>query len=99
MRRFFERMALLGDALVLDTRVVEAHLGLEPSREDRFQSDLFAFESIAEPTLRALTEAAADAPMPVLLGGHSLVSGGLMAINDAAWAENDRRLAGVREEP
>ncbi len=92
MRRFFERMALLGDALVLDTRVVEAHLGLEPSREDRFQSDLFAFEAIEEPTLRALTEAAAEAPIPVLLGGHSLVSGGLMAINDAAWAENDRRL-------
>jgi hypothetical protein len=31
----------------------------------------------------------------VLLGGHSLVSGGLMAINDAAWAENDRRLGRV----
>jgi hypothetical protein len=92
MKRFFERMALLGDALVLDTRVVEAHLGLDPSREDRFQSDLFAFEQIEEPTLRALTEAAAAAPIPVLLGGHSLVAGGLMAINDIAWAENDRRM-------
>jgi hypothetical protein len=30
--------------------------------------------------------------MPVLLGGHSLVSGGLMALNDIAWLENDRRL-------
>lgn len=95
MRRFFERMALLGDALVLDTRVVEAHLGLEPSREDRFQSDLFAWEAIEERTLRDLTQAAAEAPIPVLLGGHSLVSGGLMAINDAAWAENDRRLGRV----
>lgn len=94
MQRFFERMALLGDAMVLDTRVIEAHLGLAPSREDRFQSDLFAWESIEEPTLRALTKAAAEAPMPVLLGGHSLVSGGLMAINDAAWMENDRRVAG-----
>lgn len=93
MRRFFERMALLGDALVLDTRVIEAHLGLQPSREDRFQSDLFAFESVEEPGLRALTEAAANAPMPVLLGGHSLVAGGLMAMNDVAWAENDRRMA------
>jgi len=92
LRRFFDRMALLGDALVLDTRVVEAHLGLQPSREDRFQSDLFASEAIHEPTLRALTAAAAEAPIPVLLGGHSLVSGGLMAVNDAAWAENDRRL-------
>jgi hypothetical protein len=92
MRRFFERMALLGDAIVLDTRVIEAHLGLQPSREDRFASDLFAYERIGEPTLRALTQAAAEAPIPVLLGGHSLVAGGLMAINDIAWAENDRRL-------
>ncbi|MCK9519569.1 MAG: hypothetical protein M0R74_11180 [Dehalococcoidia bacterium] len=90
--QFFARMADLGDALVLDTRVIEAHLGVEPSREDRFQSDLLAFEAIEEPTLRRITEAAARAPKPVLLGGHSLVSGGLMLLNDIAWRENDRRL-------
>jgi hypothetical protein len=89
---FFARIAELGDALVLDTRVLEAHLGVTPSREDRFQSDLFASEAIAEPTLRAITKAAAHAPKPVLLGGHSLVSGGLMLLNDIAWRENDRRL-------
>ena len=89
-KRFFERMALLGDGLVLDTRVIEAHLGLRPSREDRFQSDLFNSEAIQEPTLRAFTKAAAEAPIPVVLGGQSLVSGGLMALNDIAWRENDR---------
>ncbi|MCZ2111422.1 MAG: hypothetical protein LC118_17965 [Dehalococcoidia bacterium] len=91
--RFFARMSELGDALVLDTRVIEAHLGIAPSREDRFQSDLLAWERIADPDLRRLTKGAAEAPMPVLLGGHSLVAGGLMAINDAAWRENDRRRA------
>ena len=93
IQRFFERMALLGDALVLDTRVIEAHLGLEPSREDRFQSDLFNHAAIEDDFLRRFTEGAAKAPMPVLLGGHSLVAGGLMAINDVAWLENDRRVA------
>ncbi|MBA4179372.1 MAG: hypothetical protein C0506_02180 [Anaerolinea sp.] len=92
IQRFFERMALLGDALVLDTRVIEAHLGLEPSREDRFQSDLLNHATIEDDFLRRFTERAASAPMPVLLGGHSLVAGGLMAINDVAWQENDRRL-------
>lgn len=87
---FFRRMAELGDALVLDTRVLEAHLGLSPSREDRYQSDLYRPDAIGEPGLRALTEAAMDAPLPVLLGGHSLVSGGLMALNDAAWTAHDR---------
>jgi len=92
VERFFERMAELGDALVLDTRVIEAHMGVSPSREDRFQSDMFRYDRIADPFLRQLTEGAAKAPKPVLLGGHSLVAGGLMAINDQAWRENDRRL-------
>ncbi len=89
--RFFERMARLGDALVLDTRVIEAHLGITPSREDRFQSDLLEAQAIDDPALRRLTEAAARAPLPVYLGGHSLVAGGLMALNDIAWLENDLR--------
>lgn len=91
--RFFLRMAELGDGAVIDTRVIEAHLGIEPSREDRFQSDLLDWQMIQEPFLRRFTKAAAEAPIPVLLGGHSLVSGGLMALNDVAWAENDRRNA------
>ena len=90
--RFFDRIAELGDALVLDTRVIEAHLRISPTREDRFQSDLGNWRAVQEPTLRRLTEAAVNAPRPVLLGGHSLVAGGLMLINDIAWRENDRRL-------
>ncbi len=87
---FFERVCALGDAIVIDTRVIEAHLGIEPSREDRFQSDLLNASAILDPFLREFTAAAAGAPKPVLLGGHSLVSGGLMALTDAAWLENDR---------
>jgi hypothetical protein len=87
--RFFAIVSELGDAAVLDTRVLEAHLGVEPSREDRFQSDLLDAGTIAEPALRGITEAAAAASRPILLGGHSLVSGGLMALTDAAWHEND----------
>lgn len=90
--RFFERLAELGDAVVLDTRVLEAHAGVSPSREDRFQGDLIDPGAIREPFLRSLTDAALRAPVPVLLGGHSLVSGGLMLLNDIAWAENDARL-------
>ncbi len=91
VERFFARMSELGDAFVLDTRVLEAHMGVTPSREDRFQSDLMNFEAIEDGFLRRFTEAAAKAPRPVLLGGHSLVAGGLMALNDIAWSENDAR--------
>ena len=75
-------LAELGDAAVVDTRVLLAHrLGADeaawPGAEDRFASDLLLPERIVEPWLRALTASAAAAPIPVLVGGHTLVGPGL----------------------
>ncbi|HXG41292.1 MAG TPA: hypothetical protein VNL95_01020 [Dehalococcoidia bacterium] len=80
----------LGDAAVIDTRVLLAHLGVRASRRDRFLSDLGCWQRVDEPTLRELTRALAEAPLPVLVGGHSLVTGGLMALVRFAWEERDR---------
>ena len=93
--RFFEQLGELGDVAVLDTRVIEAHVGATPSREDRFESDLYRWRAIEDPFLREFTWAAGKSTQPVLLGGHSLVSGGLMALTDAAWRENDRRISNL----
>jgi len=90
VQRFFTTLAELADAAFLDSRVILAHQGLEPSRADRFLSDLGRYEEIEDPFLRELTEGAARAVIPVLLGGHSLVSGGLMALIEHAWREHDR---------
>ncbi|MBA7597731.1 hypothetical protein ES703_04737 [subsurface metagenome] len=79
-QRFFETLARLGDAAFIDSRVIFAHFGLEPSRPDRFYSDLGQPEKIDNPFVRQFTEAALGAPIPVILGGHSLVSGGLLAL-------------------
>ena len=92
LARFFEELATLGDAAFIDTRVLLAHLGLRPSRADRFLSDLGRPDAIADPFLREFTQGAAAAAIPVLLGGHSLVSGGLMALIEAAWREYDKAL-------
>ncbi len=92
IERFAEELASLADGVVLDTRVLLAHTGSRASREDRFQSDLLVPEKVADPRLRDLTAALAAAEVPVLVGGHSLLSGGLMALADQAWLENDRRL-------
>ena len=72
----------LADAALVDTRVLLAHrLGPDerawPSAEDRFASDLLAPEAITDPWLRALTQAALDAPIPIVLGGHTLVGPGV----------------------
>ena len=75
----------LAHGAVIDSRVLLAHrLGTDesgwPTAEDRFASDLLLHERIADPWLRELTRAAAEAPIPVLLGGHTLVGPGLRLV-------------------
>jgi hypothetical protein len=80
--QFGDQLARLGEAAIIDTRVLLAHrLGADergwPSAEDRFASDMLLHERIADPWLRDLTRAALDAPISIVLGGHTLVGPGL----------------------
>jgi hypothetical protein len=88
-QRFFEGLAQLGRAVFLDSRVIFAHLGVWPPAADRFYSDLRRPERIGDAVVREFTRAALSAPVPVVLGGHSLVSGGLYALVEAAWARSN----------
>lgn len=77
-----EHLARLGEAAIIDSRVLLAHrLGADPrnwpSIEDRHASDLLLHERIVDPWLRELSAAATGAPIPVVLGGHTLVGPGL----------------------
>jgi hypothetical protein len=84
-------LAKLGDAVILDTRVLMASqagssdAAAWPPAEERFASDFLDATPIATPWLAELTEAAAASPVPFLLGGHALVSDGLRILVDAAW--------------
>ena len=80
-----DRLAELGDAAIVDSRVLLAHrLGPDeagwPPPEERFASDLLLPAAVADPWLRALTASAATGPIPVLLGGHTLVGPGLRLV-------------------
>ena len=80
-----ERLAELGDAALVDSRVLLAHrLGADeagwPAAESRFASDLLDASAVADPWLADLTAAAADGPIPVVLGGHTLVGPGIQLI-------------------
>jgi hypothetical protein len=85
-------LASLADAVVLDTRVLMAaragspDAAAWPPAEDRFASDFGDAARVTTPWLRELTEAAASAPVPILLGGHAQVSDGLHLLAAAAWS-------------
>jgi DNA-binding transcriptional ArsR family regulator len=77
-----EHLTRLGDAAIVDSRVLLAHrLGPDettwPAPEDRFASDLLLSDRIADPWLRDLTASAVASRIPILLGGHSLVGPGV----------------------
>jgi hypothetical protein len=86
-----EHLASLGDAAIVDSRVLMAALAgsadpaVWPAPEERYASDFGDFNSVAAPWLRDVTATAATASAPFLLGGHTLVSDGLRLLADAAW--------------
>jgi len=82
---FFQTLSTHAHAAIVDSRVLFYHLGLSPSRQDRFFSDLLKPEEITNPSVRLFTEAARQSPIPFILGGHTLVSGGLYALAESAW--------------
>ncbi len=77
---FFEELAQVADAAIIDSRVLMAASGHYPGAGERFASDLYLLDAIYDPWLRDFTAAAQAAPLPVLLGGHGIVAGGLHAL-------------------
>jgi len=84
--RFFDRLGDVCSAVFFDTRVLFADRGRRVSEWDRFHSDLGLPEQIGDPFVRAFTRAAVNCRIPVVLGGHSVVAGGLWLLADRAVA-------------
>jgi hypothetical protein len=88
-KRFFDELAQMGHAAFIDTRPLFAHMGLKPSRPDRFLSDAMRPDGIEDVWVREFTAAACQAPIPVVLGGSSLVASGVQLLSEAAWRRKD----------
>lgn len=77
---FVEELSSLGDAVLWDSRVWMAHRGKYPSAADRFAADLGWFDQIEDSALRRMTHVVANSPIPIITGGHGVVSGGVYAL-------------------
>ena len=81
---FFAAFEGCADATLLDSRVIMAHWRQNLSDADRYHSDIGAVDQITDPRLAAFTAAAWAARAPLVLGGHTLVYGGLWLLADRA---------------
>lgn len=81
---FFELLRGCADAALFDSRVLMAHWQQPLSEADRFHSDIGAAAAISDPRLAAFTEAAWTSDTPIVLGGHTLVYGGLWLLAERA---------------
>ncbi|MCL6581860.1 MAG: hypothetical protein K6U08_09695 [Firmicutes bacterium] len=79
-------LASISDAVFWDDRVLVAHLGGWPDDEDRFLADLGDWRRVKDPLLRDLIRACREAHVPFVLGGHSVVSGGLRLLGEGLLA-------------
>lgn len=80
LEAFFETMSQWADAAFIDTRVLLAHHRRWPDPQSRFASDLGRPQDVADEFLRDFTERALQAAIPVVLGGHGLMSGAMLAL-------------------
>lgn len=81
LERFFGYMARVADCAFIDSRVLMAHYRYDLPDEERFLSDLGLWQEIEHPWLKQFTRAAFECGIPVILGGHSLVSGSLWTLS------------------
>jgi CTP:molybdopterin cytidylyltransferase MocA len=79
---FFDMLAKEADAALIDSRVLMAHRGHWPPDAERFASDTGLVDQIEDDWLREFTVLASDSPIPIILGGHGLLSGDLYALCD-----------------
>lgn len=87
---FFAFLPQICSGAVLDTRIFFAHFKWDLTQSDRFYSDLGLVEKIEHLELRKFTQAATQATIPIMLGGHSLVTGGLLALIEASYLTREQ---------
>lgn len=86
--RFVKYLGELGDAFIVNTRILFREADA-PTPQDFYHSDLGLVGQIAHRNLRLLTQALLDSGKPVILGGNSLLIGGIYLLVERAWENQE----------
>ena len=86
--RFVQYLSELGEAFLVNTRILFRESDW-PTPDDFFYSDMGLVARIAHRGLRRLTEALLDGRRPVILGGSSLLMGGIYLLIERAWERKE----------
>lgn len=80
LKQFFSYLSQVANCVFIDSRVLMYHYKYDIADQERFLSDLGIWQQIEHAWLREFTMHAVECGVPVILGGHSLVSGSLWAL-------------------
>lgn len=86
--QFVRYLSELGQAFLINTRILFTESAL-PAPLDFFYSDLGLVERIAHRGLRSLTDVLMNSDQPSILGGQSLLTGGMYLLIERAWEGED----------
>ena len=70
------------DGGIFDTRIIFSLFAGEYEQEDVYLSDMKIWQKIKNPFIKFFTKKIAESKIPIILGGHSVVNGGLMALSN-----------------
>ncbi len=82
---FISQLAASCDGAIIDTRPLLAQVGSLPPPADRFASDLLRPDLIRDRMWANFTRTVMNAPIPIIIGGHSLVNAGLYLLSAISW--------------
>lgn len=80
-------------AAFVDLIPIIEHMNISCSRNDRFSADLFQHDAIKNKELREIILAITQSPIPIAVGGHSLVSSSLEILNQLVWDVADNLIS------
>ena len=79
---FFDMFENICNACILDTRVIFYLFADKYNQEDAYLSDMQMWKKIKNPFIKSFTKRVSESKVPIILGGHSVVNGGLMALSN-----------------